>query len=227
MQQNSTMPPRIRFDRNEFAGSFGDIGTDLPLIVGMVLAAGLDAASVFITFGVAQIATGLIYGLPMPMQPLKAMAVLVISQKLSGDILYGGGLAIGAVMLLLTVSGGLTLLARLVPRCVVRGIQFGLGLSLASRERSRGGPGRMEESAHWGSHRSPSGRARRGWPARRGPDRTARLARRPHSSFDRPSPVIPISYAPAAARLSSRMDSARTTSSAVVTSGGMIRITLT
>jgi len=34
--------PRVRFDRNELAGSFGDIGTDLPLIVAMIAAAGLD-----------------------------------------------------------------------------------------------------------------------------------------------------------------------------------------
>ena len=37
--------PRFRFDRNELAGAFGDIGTDVPLIVGMVVAAGLDVAS--------------------------------------------------------------------------------------------------------------------------------------------------------------------------------------
>ena len=126
------MLPRLRFDRNELAGSFGDVGTDLPLVIGMVLAAKLDAASVFVMFGLAQIATGIVYGLPMPMQPLKAMAVIVIGQKLGGDLLFGGGLAIGAVMLLLVVSGGLAWLARVVPRCVVRGVQFGLGLSLAS-----------------------------------------------------------------------------------------------
>jgi hypothetical protein len=123
---------RVRFDRNELAGSFGDIGTDLPLIVGMALAAGLDGASVFIVFGILQILTGAVYGLPMPMQPLKAMAVLVITQKLTGSILFGAGIAIGVTMLVLTFSGGLTLLARWIPRCVVRGIQFGLGLSLAS-----------------------------------------------------------------------------------------------
>lgn len=123
---------RVRFDRNEIAGSFGDIGTDLPLIVGMVLAAGLDSASVFVVFGLLQILTGVWYGLPMPMQPLKAMAVLVITQKLTGDVLFGAGLAIGVTMLMLTLSGGLAWLARWIPRCVVRGIQFGLGLSLAS-----------------------------------------------------------------------------------------------
>jgi len=123
---------RIRFDRNEWAGSFGDIGTDLPLLIGMILAAGLDPASVFIMFGVLQVATGLFYGLPMPMQPLKAMAVIVITQKLSGEILFGGGLAIGIIMLALTITGALGALAKFIPRCVVRGLQFGLGLSLAS-----------------------------------------------------------------------------------------------
>jgi hypothetical protein len=49
--------PRFRFDRNELAGAFGDIGTDLPLIVGMIVAAGLDAASVLIMFGLMQYAT--------------------------------------------------------------------------------------------------------------------------------------------------------------------------
>jgi uncharacterized membrane protein (UPF0136 family) len=123
---------RARFDRNEFSGAFGDIGTDFPLIVGMILAAGLDVPSVLIMFGAMQVLTGLAYGMPMPAQPLKAMAVIVITQKLSGNILYGGGLAIGVLMLLLTVTGLIEWLARAVPKSVVRGIQFGLGLQLAS-----------------------------------------------------------------------------------------------
>jgi len=127
----SPRPRRVRFDRNELAGSFGDIGTDLPLLVAMIPAAALDASSVFIVFGLAQILTGVFYGLPMPMQPLKAMAVLVISQEIAGDVLYGAGLAIGAIMLILTLSGLLTWLARVIPACVVRGIQMGLGLKLA------------------------------------------------------------------------------------------------
>ena len=123
---------RARFDRNEFSGAFGDIGTDFPLIVGMILAAHLDVASVLIMFGVMQLFTGLLYGMPMPAQPLKAMAVIVIAQKLTGNILYGAGLAIGVLMLLLTVTGLIGWLARAVPKIVVRGIQLGLGLQLAS-----------------------------------------------------------------------------------------------
>ena len=122
---------RIRFDRNELSGAFGDIGTDFPLIVGMILVAKLDAASVLVMFGAMQLLTGLLYGLPMPAQPLKAMAVLVITQKLTGNILYGGGLAIGITMFVLAVTGLIDWLARAVPKSVVRGIQFGLGMQLA------------------------------------------------------------------------------------------------
>ena len=120
----------IRFDRNELAGAFGDIGTDLPLIVGMILAAKLDSASVLVLFGAMQVLTALRYRMPMPVQPLKAVAALVITQKLSGSLLYGGGLAIGLLMLALTLTGSITWLARVVPKAVVRGIQFGLGLQL-------------------------------------------------------------------------------------------------
>ncbi|HEY3132342.1 MAG TPA: putative sulfate/molybdate transporter [Acidobacteriota bacterium] len=122
----------IRFDRNELAGAFGDIGTDLPLIVGMVMAARLDSASVMTMFGAMQIFTALRYRMPMPVQPLKAMAVIVIAQKLDKNILFGGGLAIGVCMMLLTLTGAIDWLARVVPKPVVRGIQLGLGLQLAS-----------------------------------------------------------------------------------------------
>jgi len=122
----------LRFDRHELAGAFGDLGTDLPLVVGMVAAAGLDAASVLVMFGAMQILTGIAYRMPMPVQPLKAVAVLVITQKLAPNIIYGAGLAIGAVMLALALTGLLQWLAGAVPKCVVRGIQFGLGVQLVS-----------------------------------------------------------------------------------------------
>lgn len=122
----------IQFNRQEFAGAFGDIGTDFPLIVAMILAAGLHTPSVLIVFGLMQIFTGLIYKMPMPVQPLKAMATLVIAQKIAGTVLLGAGLAIGAVMLMLSLTGLLDKLARVIPKAVIRGLQFGLGLSLCA-----------------------------------------------------------------------------------------------
>ncbi len=123
---------RLRFDRNEFAGAFGDIGTSFPLLTGMILAAGLQPAGVLTMFGAMQILTGVVYGVPIPVQPLKAMAVIVITQRLAPSILFGGGLAIGVLMLILALTGLVEWVARVVPKPVVRGIQFGLGLQLAS-----------------------------------------------------------------------------------------------
>ena len=127
------MPARaghVRFDRNEVSGAFGDLGTSLPLIVGMIAAAKLDATSVLVAFGVLQIATGLIYRMPMPVQPLKAVAAIVIAQQVSAGVLFGGGAAIGFLMLLLALTGLLDWLATTVPHVVVRGIQAGLGIQL-------------------------------------------------------------------------------------------------
>lgn len=121
----------IRFDRREWAGAFGDIGTDLPLLAAMVIAADMHAPTVFMVFGLMQVLTGFIYRIPMPVQPLKAMAALVISQHIAGPVLLGAGLAIGGVMFLLAATGLLDGLARLVPRAVVRGLQLGLGISLS------------------------------------------------------------------------------------------------
>ncbi|MBI5218319.1 MAG: transporter [Bacteroidia bacterium] len=121
----------IKFDRNELSGAFGDIGTDLPLLIGVILASGIDASSALILFGLMQILTGFIYGIPMSVQPLKAFATIVIAQKLSGNVIFGGGLAIGIIMFLLTVTKILNWLSRVIPKCVVRGIQFGLGLQLS------------------------------------------------------------------------------------------------
>lgn len=122
---------KIRFDRNEFAGSFGDIGTDFPLIVALIAVCGLDPASVLVMFGLMQVMTGLTYGIPMPVQPLKAMAVIMITQKLGGNILHAAGLVIGIIMLILSCTGLLNWIARIIPKCVVRGIQFGLGCQLS------------------------------------------------------------------------------------------------
>ncbi|MCS6951899.1 MAG: molybdate transporter family protein [Bryobacterales bacterium] len=127
----SARKPPLRFGRNEWSGAFGDLGTDLPLLVGIILAARLDAASALILFGLMQVLTGVLYRMPMPVQPLKAMAALVIAQKLPGNLLLGGGLAIGSAMLVLSATGWIEWLARVVPKSVVRGIQLGLGLQLA------------------------------------------------------------------------------------------------
>lgn len=122
----------LTINRRELAGAFGDIGTDFPLLVALIMASGLDSANVLTVFGLLQVLTAIIYRMPMPVQPLKAMASLVIAQKIAGSILLGAGLAIGLVMLAFSLTGVLYRLVRLIPKAVVRGLQLGLGISLCS-----------------------------------------------------------------------------------------------
>jgi hypothetical protein len=123
---------RIRLDRNELSGAFGDMGTVVPLIAGMVAVTGIDGGNAFVVFGLMQIATALAYGIPMPVQPLKAVAVIVITQKLAAPVLVGGGIAIGVLMLVISISGLVDRIGETIPRPVIRGIQAGLGIQLAT-----------------------------------------------------------------------------------------------
>lgn len=122
---------RIQINRGEISGAFGDIGTDLPLLTGMILASGMHPASVLTVFGLAQVASAVFYGIPMPVQPLKAVAALVIAGGITTPQILGAGLSIGLMMLVLTATGLLDRLRALIPKSVIRGIQLGLGFKLA------------------------------------------------------------------------------------------------
>ena len=126
----------LRFDRNEFAGAFGDVGTDIPLILLLIPACGLDARSVLMLFGACQIFSALAYHLPIPVQPMKAMATFAIAamgtkDAINGETLAAAALLAGAAMMLLSLTGGICLIGRAVPKVVIRGLQFGLGIKLA------------------------------------------------------------------------------------------------
>ena len=68
----------LRFDRVELAGAFGDLGTLLPIVVAMIFINKLSPSSVFLSFGLFYLVSGFYYRLPVPVQPLKAVAALVI-----------------------------------------------------------------------------------------------------------------------------------------------------
>jgi SulP family sulfate permease len=52
------MPSRFRFNRLEFAGSLGDLGTLLPIALGLILISGLNPYGVFLSVGFYYIVSG-------------------------------------------------------------------------------------------------------------------------------------------------------------------------
>lgn len=117
---------------HEFAGSMGDFGTLLPLAIGYIVSCGLDPSGFLVMMGVANIATGLIYRLPMPVEPMKALAVVAIAQGWSPSMVYASGFGMGIIWLFFAATGLISWIARITPVSVVMGIQVTLGLMIAT-----------------------------------------------------------------------------------------------
>jgi predicted benzoate:H+ symporter BenE len=122
--------PDFEFNLRELAGSMGDFGTLFPLAVSYIAVNGLNPAGLFIILGLTNIALGIIYRLPMPLQPKKIVAITAITQKWSPNMIYASGLGLGILWILLTLTGLLRWLIRITPDYIVRGIQLALGVTL-------------------------------------------------------------------------------------------------
>ncbi|HEX2255814.1 MAG TPA: putative sulfate/molybdate transporter, partial [Afifellaceae bacterium] len=121
---------RFVLSLRELSGALGDLGTLLPLMLGTIAVAGLAPTPVLVGFALFYIATAAIYRLPIPVQPMKAIAAVLLVSELSPAAVAASGIMIGAALLVLGVTGWIERLARLVPQSVLAGLQLGLGLAL-------------------------------------------------------------------------------------------------
>jgi SulP family sulfate permease len=130
MTDRSGATDRLRFDRVELAGSLGDLGTLLPIVVAMILLNGLSPSAVFLSFGLFYLVTGFYYRLPVPVQPLKAVGAIAIAYPavITESVIGASGIIFGAILLLLAITGTVDWIAKLFTQPVVRGIQLALGL---------------------------------------------------------------------------------------------------
>jgi MFS superfamily sulfate permease-like transporter len=125
--------PGNRFDRMEWAGAFGDLGTLIPFVVAYIAVLKIDPFGILFTFGAAMVACGLYYKTPFPVQPMKAIGAVATTQAAQTAVItqaavYSASLVTGLLWLALGLTGAATRIARLVPRPVVVGIVLGLGL---------------------------------------------------------------------------------------------------
>ena len=116
----------------ELNGAMGDLGTFIPIVLALTLANDLNLGTTLIFTGVYNIVTGAIYGVPMPVQPMKAIAAAAISGSDFGvPEIMASGILTGGVLLVLGITGLMQLVYKIIPLSVVRGIQLAQGLSFA------------------------------------------------------------------------------------------------
>lgn len=120
----------FKFDRMEFAGSLGDLGTLIPLAIGMILINGLNPTGVLFMIGLFYILAGIYYGVTVPVQPMKVIGAYVIATGMTPQQISASVLMMGVLLLVLGVTGAIHFVARHTPKSVVRGVQLGVGTVL-------------------------------------------------------------------------------------------------
>ena len=124
------MGHRFQFNRLELAGSLGDLGTLLPIAMGMILINGLDPLGLFFSIGVFYILTGVYFGVTVPVQPMKVIGAYSIAASLSATEIQASGILIACFLLVIGATGAVTLIGKYIPKEVVRGIQMSTGVLL-------------------------------------------------------------------------------------------------
>lgn len=110
-------------------GAFADGAILFPLIAALTNRSGFSSAMLFASAGIIYVLSGLWFRVPMPVQPLKAIAIAAVVSGASYLEVRWAGAVVGlfcVVLLLFRVDK----FANHVPSYLIHGIQAGLGLML-------------------------------------------------------------------------------------------------
>ena len=120
----------FKFNRMEVAGSLGDLGTLLPISIGMILINGLSPIGVFLTIGLFYIISGLYFRITVPVQPMKVIGAYAITTALTQTQITASVGLMGIFLLFIGSTNIITVLGRYIQKPVVRGVQLTTGTLL-------------------------------------------------------------------------------------------------
>ena len=124
------MKKDLRFNLEEAAGAVGDYGTILPIIISAAAISGLNLSHILFFFAIFYIAVGLYYRIPIPVEPMKAIGVVVIAGTLKGAEITGAGISMGLILLLIGLTGSMEFIKKYIPVSIIHGLQLALALTL-------------------------------------------------------------------------------------------------
>jgi len=122
-----------RFNRMELAGSLGDLGTILPLAIGMILINGLNPLGLFLGVGLYYVLAGLYFKVTSPVEPMKVIGAYAIATGITAGQIQASSLWVFLFLLIIGGTGIITLIGRYIPRPVIRGVQLSTGVLLVSQ----------------------------------------------------------------------------------------------
>ena len=121
------MTTAFRFNRQEFAGSLGDLGTILPLALGMVLVNGLSPTGLFFAMGLFYILTGVYFRLTVPVEPMKVIGAYAVATAMSVHQIQASALLMALCLFAIGITRSMDRFGKYIPKAVIRGIQLSTG----------------------------------------------------------------------------------------------------
>ncbi|KAF2840053.1 hypothetical protein M501DRAFT_971913 [Patellaria atrata CBS 101060] len=115
---------------SEISGSLGDLGTLMPILTALTVTRSISLVPTLLVTGIANILTGILFGIPLPVQPMKTIASVSIARNFTREETTSAGLFVASCVAFLSITGSLRWFSQAIPIPVVKGIQVGAGLSL-------------------------------------------------------------------------------------------------
>lgn len=127
------MLSHLSFNRTEFAGSLGDLGTLLPLAAGLIIINRLDPTGIFFTIGLFYILTGLYFRVTCPVEPMKVISGYAIAMSISAAQIQASCFWVAVILLLFGLTGLIDVITKFISKAVIRGIQLATGILLLTQ----------------------------------------------------------------------------------------------
>lgn len=121
---------RMQFNRMELAGSLGDLGTLLPMTIGMIMINGMSAVGTFYLIGLFYILAGSYFRIPIAVQPMKVVGAYAIATAMTAQQVAASSLLISFFLTIIALTGAADTIGRAIPKSVVRGVQLSTGILL-------------------------------------------------------------------------------------------------
>ncbi|KAG9400606.1 hypothetical protein AC1031_010820 [Aphanomyces cochlioides] len=133
------------FTLQEFSGAFGDLGNYFPFSISLAVtkqiafgptvffsgSLSMESSMVLTkSLGLFNVMIAAYFDIPIPVLPLRPVSAVAIASKYSKTEIAAAGLLHGLVIFGLDITNLVTVVARYIPFCLVRGVQLGVGLQL-------------------------------------------------------------------------------------------------
>ena len=123
----------IKFNRMEVAGSLGDLGTLLPLAIGMILINGLNPMGLLLGVGLFYIGSGLYFRVTCPVEPMKVIGAYAVATGITAIQIQASCLWIFLFLIIIGGTNIISVVGRYIPKPVIRGVQLSTGVLLVSQ----------------------------------------------------------------------------------------------